>query len=239
MTPVLGRAAIAYVAETVARALPEADVIVSIEQEDVLDHEPTLDALRASGQLKLMPASRTLLESVLAAAKVAQFPLLITTADNVLLSEDAVHSVNGSGFSKVDAVVVLARREAILAAHPAGKGRYYEFRDGAFSNCNLFWLRDRSALLAAQPFSTGGQFLKTKGRILKAFGLLNAILFATRLLSLRAMFASVSRRLKVKVVPIILADGRLAIDVDDLNSLKMVEDILTQDALEQGKVASA
>jgi hypothetical protein len=40
------------------------------------------------------------------------------------------------------------------------------------------------------------------------------------------MFANVSRRLRVKIDPLVLSDGRLAIDVDDLKSLKMVEEIL-------------
>ncbi len=226
MTPVLGRAAIAYVSEIVSRALPTAKIFVAIEREEVLANEPTLNALRASGRLSLLPAQRTLLESVAAAGDVVTFPLLITTADNVLLTEEAVLSIDRSFEKTVDAVVALARREAILAAHPSGKGRYYQFRDGAFSNCNLFWLRDRSALRAAQPFATGGQFLKTRGRILKAFGALNAALFATRLLTLRGMFANVSRRLRVKIDPLVLSDGRLAIDVDDLKSLKMVEEIL-------------
>jgi len=230
MTPVLGRAAIAYVAETVAHALPTARILVAIEQEDVLWRDPTLVRLRAAGRLEALPARRTLLDSVLAAAEAASFPLLVTTADNVLLTEDAILATDAAGSGAAHALVALAPREAILAAHPGGKGRYYEFRDGAFSNCNLFWLRDRAALRAAEPFATGGQFLKTKGRILKAFGPLNALLFATRLLSLRAMFASVSRRLGVKVEPLVLADGRLAIDVDDVKSLGMVEEILQRAA---------
>lgn len=238
MTPVLGRAAIAYVSETVARAIPEAEIFISVEQEEVLAPEPTIKSLRASGRMTLVPARRTLLESVMAAGEVVKFPLLITTADNVLLSDDAVRTIDRSCATTAEAVVALTRREAIIAAHPSGKGRYYEFRNGAFSNCNLFWVRDRSALRAAQPFATGGQFLKMRGRILKAFGPLNAALFAMRLLTLRGMFASVSRRLKVDLEPLVLADGRLAIDVDDLSSLKMVEQILQQEAAEAGHVSA-
>ena len=37
-----------------------------------------------------------------------------------------------------DVVVALARKEDILAAHPDAQRNFYKFRDGGFSNCNLY-----------------------------------------------------------------------------------------------------
>ena len=45
-------------------------------------------------------------------------------------------------------VVALARKEDVLAAHPEGQRRFYKFRDGEFSNCNLYGLSQRGLELA-------------------------------------------------------------------------------------------
>ena len=68
-------------------------------------------------------------------------PIVITTADNVLLTADggARRSRRGSR-PATTRVVALARKEDVLSAHPEGQRRFYRFRDGEFSNCNLYGL---------------------------------------------------------------------------------------------------
>ena len=61
-------------------------------------------------------------------------------------------------------VVALARKEDVLSAHPQGQRRFYRFRDGAFSNCNLYGL-SRRGLALAETFREGGQFAKNPMRI--------------------------------------------------------------------------
>ena len=73
-----------------------------------------------------------------------------------MLSRSAPYSarvsprVNGLGSKPgVDGVVMMAEKRDILAAHPDGQRRFYAFRGGAYSNCNLFWLTDDRAFKAA------------------------------------------------------------------------------------------
>lgn len=152
--------------------------------------------------------------------------MLVTTADNALLTPEAVLAMVDAGRKHDAAFVGVARREAIESAHSGGKGRYYEFADGAFSNCNLFWISSRDTLHAAESFKEGGQFLKVKGRLLKTFGLANLLLYRCKVMTIEQMFERVSRRFECQIVPLILPDGRLAIDVDDARSLQMVEEIM-------------
>ncbi|HEY0043420.1 MAG TPA: spore coat biosynthesis protein F [Allosphingosinicella sp.] len=227
MAPVLGIAAIGRVLTTIHAALPKAKILLSIEDPGAVAAEPTVARLAAAETLGFVGARANLVDSVIAASETASFPLLITTGDNALLTEDALHAVTRRGMAmKAGSILVLAPREAIEAAHPGGKGRYYEFRDGAYSNCNLFWISDKADLRGAEAFRAGGQFLKVKGRMLDAFGALNLLFFKLKLLAVESMFKLVSRRLKTHVEPLILPDGRLAIDVDDMRSLRMAEDIL-------------
>ncbi len=227
LVPVCGTASIDRVLAAATSAFPRSEILVSIEDFSVVAGQPAVERLRAEGRLRHVPAETNLVESVIRASKEARFPLLVTTGDNALVTRDAMRSVAERGTARGNgAVLAIARKQAIERAHPGGKKRYYEFRDGAYSNCNLFWLHDRSALGAAVAFRQGGQFLKVKGRMLKAFGPLILILMRLKLASVRQICRLASRRLGTSIEPLVLDDGRLAIDVDDMRSLMMAEEIL-------------
>jgi len=223
---------IGRVLTTVEAALPESPICVSIEDAAVLEGEPTVERLRIAGRLRIVKSELNLVDSVHAASNVAGYPLLITTADNVLVTPEALQAVvtEGQKGSPASAIIVFANKHDIEAAHSGGKGRYYEFRDGGYSNCNLFWLGDAAALTASEAFRDGGQFLKVAGRILRAFGLFNLVLLRMKVLTLDQSLRAVSKRLGVKVRPLVLNDGRLAIDVDDQRSKEMVEELLSASA---------
>jgi hypothetical protein len=128
--------------------------------------------------------------------------------------------------SEGDAVVVLATRESIRAAHPDGQRKFYEFKDVAISNCNVFWLRNAKALRATEAFREGGQFAKNRARIAKAFGIINLIRFRLGWWTLDTAFKAISRRFGVGVVPQITPDGAFAIDVDNERTYGVAELLL-------------
>ncbi|MEA3008508.1 MAG: hypothetical protein QOJ91_200 [Sphingomonadales bacterium] len=227
LVPVLGRSLIGRVLDTAEKALPDAPIFVSIEGPAALAEEPTVQRLRREGRLTIIGAEPNLVDSVRKASEVADFPLVVTTADNVLVTAEALRAMAAQGSRPgTDAVLAMASKRDIEAAHSGGKGRYYEFRDGGFSNCNLFWLSGPKALRAAEAFREGGQFLKVAGRMQRSFGTLNLILFRLKALTLRQAFGRISQRLGVRITPLVLSDGRLAIDVDDQRSKEMVEELL-------------
>src|SRR3546814_14408333 len=93
------------------------------------------------GRLTIVPAADKLAGSVLAVAGVAEYPLLITTADNCLLTPATIAEIEAEAMRLgVEAGVALARREDVLAAHPEGQRRFYAFSDVAVSNCNAYWV---------------------------------------------------------------------------------------------------
>lgn len=227
MVPVRGQAMIGRVLATLDRAFPDAQIAISIEDFGLIAKEPTVARLNAAGRLHHIEARFELFDSVMAAAGTLGFPLLITTADNVLVTVEALHALAACGRQEEGgAVVALARKEDIKAAHPGGKDRFYEFRDGGYSNCNLFWLNDEQALAGVSVFRHGGHFLKAKGRMLKTFGLVNVLRYRFRRYGMARMLRFVSRRFGVRIRPLVLKDGGLAIDVDNERSFAMVEEIL-------------
>jgi molybdopterin-guanine dinucleotide biosynthesis protein A len=226
LVPIKGKSLIAHVLETVSVAFPYNSILISIEDFSTLMGDPVVARLYKEGRISGVKAKANIVDSIATAAETA-LPLLVTTADNVLVTADALGALARAGQKgDADSVLVMAPKEAIIAAHPGGKDRFYRFADGEFSNCNLFWIGNGQAMKAAEAFRSGGQFLKVKGRMMKAFGILNLIRFKSGIFSLNAMFGYASRKLGARVKPLILHDGRLAIDVDHDRSYAMVEEIL-------------
>jgi len=212
LVPIGGRPLLAHV----LAALSEVEGIASIR----ISVEPGADdSLRpivaASGRPAIfVAAADNIADSVYAAAMGTGGPVVITTADNVLLTPDAVREVMDRLAGGDDAVVALARKEAVLAAHPQGQRRFYRFRDGEFSNCNLYGLSQRGLGLA-ETFREGGQFAKNPMRIARAFGFLNLLLLRFGLISLDKAMKRLGKRFRVRASAVVLPDGAHAIDVDN------------------------
>jgi GTP:adenosylcobinamide-phosphate guanylyltransferase len=227
LVPVAGQPMLLHVIEALAANRRIGEIRVVIEQPELLRDLAPLRGLIASGRLKGIGAQPNLVDSVLASAEGATFPLLITTADNVLLTPDAVDEmIDGTAAAQADAAVAFTRRAFVLAAHPEGQRKFYCFADDSYSNCNTYWLRDRAALKAAETFRSGGQFVKHPLRIVGAFGLINLLRFRYGIGTLEQAFGRFSRRFRLRISPVILSDGAVAIDVDNARTRDVAEQVL-------------
>ena len=227
LVPLLGRPLIGYVLDAVDTAFPDAPIVVSINDPSALDREPEARRFIEAGRLTTVASAHNLLESVFAAAEGTAFPLLITTGDNVLMTPEALRGFHEFALREgADCAAMFARKEDILAAHPEGQPRFWKFRDGEFSGCNTFWMKDRGSLTVGEIFREGGQFLKFPQRFIKAFGLANLIGFRFNLFTVERMLDRISRRFGKRVKAQITDDGRLAIDVDTEFSHLVAERLL-------------
>lgn len=227
LAPLLGRPLIGYVLDAVDTAFADAQIVVSINDPRALDHQPEARRYFDAGRMRTVASARNLVESVFTAANGIHFPLLITTGDNVLTTPEALRGLHAFALrERADAAALFARKEDVLTAHPQGQPRFWRFRDGEFSGCNTYWIRDRSAFVAAKIFRGGGQFLKFPRRFTAAFGLVNQIAFRLRLLTVGGMLARVSKRFGTRIRVQIATDGRLAIDVDNAHSYQVAEQLL-------------
>jgi hypothetical protein len=179
-------------------------------------------------------AAPTITESAYASAEGVDEPMIVTTADNVNLTPGAIRQMVDSILAGADAAVALATKGAVLAAHPEGQRRFYQFSDDAYSNCNLYALGGQRALKAAETFREGGQFAKNPKRLIRAFGLLNVLLVRYRLVSLEGAMKRVSKRLGLRIAPVVLADGAHAVDVDNPRTYDIAEIILKEKAAARG-----
>lgn len=228
VVPIRGKPLIEWVLEAAEQAWPDNRILVSIHDGAVIGGLPIAGRLLASGRLRVTEAREGIVESLEAAVESGgPWPLLITTGDNVLVTPEALRRLHDEALvADACAALSVATREQILSAHPEGQRRFYEFKDKAISNCNAYWLRDVAALKAAESFRGGGQFIKTPGAILKAFGLWNLIGFRLKWWTLERAMANLSRRFGVKVAPVLVTDGALAVDVDNERTYKIAETLL-------------
>jgi GTP:adenosylcobinamide-phosphate guanylyltransferase len=224
IVPVAGRPMIAHGLAALASTPEIGRIIVSINDPALLDDIAEAQALGRQGRLAAVPARTNLVESLFAAADGADFPILVTTADNVLLTAAATSAfLRGAEGGAV--AVGFARRAAVLAAHADGQRRFYKFAEDAYSNCNVYWIGQRSALKAAEVFRSGGQFAKHPLRIVRALGVMNLIRFRFGIGTLHTAFARFYRRFRLEIRPVILEDGAVAIDVDNARTLGVAEAI--------------
>jgi CTP:molybdopterin cytidylyltransferase MocA len=231
LVPVAGEAMIGRVLRTAASAFPDSPLFVSVEDFALIAAEPTVARLHREGRLTPVGAEDHIVDSVVEASRTTGFPLVLTTADNVLMSVEGFRSIAESGAAGgADGIVMMAEKEDILAAHPDGQRRFYRFRGGAYSNCNLFWIGSAHAFDAIETFRYGGQFAKRKIDAIRALGPTALLLYASGLVTLEGLFRHFSRRFGVRLRPLVAKDGRLAIDVDNERTHRVAEEILERDA---------
>lgn len=235
VVPVSGKPMIEHVVEAVSRCEPVGEIRIVAHDTADIEAIPLVARLIAEGRLSFRPGAFNLVDSVFSGAEGAEFPLLITTADNCLVTaEGYAEFIDKAQAEGADAAAALARKDDVMAADPEGQKRFYEFSDGGYSNCNTYWIGSREALSAAEIMRGGGQFMKFPRRIAQAFGVMNLVRFKLGWGSKEKLFAQVSRRFGFKLAPIVLSNGEYAIDVDERRSFGVTEKLLARRAALQG-----
>lgn len=202
-------------------------VAISIEPE-VFDEVGALLHGLSGKDIVFTAAADNIADSVKQAADGHQGKLIITTADNALLKAASIDAMI-EALERNDVAVALSPRESVLAAHSEGQRRFYRFRDGEYSNCNLYGLRNSDGLNAAEFFRGGGQFAKKASRIVQAFGLINLLMLRFSLVTLEKGLGRIGKRVGLTIAPVVLHDGTQAIDVDNDRTYRIVEQLMLQE----------
>ena len=229
VVPVLGKPMIERVVEAVSRTPEVRKIRVVAHEADEIRAITLIGGLEAEGLLTFEQGAFNLVDSVVAGARGADYPILITTADNCLVTSAGYSEFIGKAFAaKADAAAALARKEDVQAADPQGQAKFYQFSDGGYSNCNTYWIGNEEVLSAAEIMRSGGQFVKFPSRIAKAFGVMNLIRFYLGWGTKERLFAQISRRFGFTLVPIEMSRGEYAIDVDNERTFEVTERLLAK-----------
>lgn len=228
LVPIAGKPLLAHVVAALQASPDIGRLRIVVEPEAVDQIRGILP--RGTLPVEFIPSAANVADSVYAATRDVDRPVILTTADNVLLTPAAVTSVQQALRDGADLVFAMANRIAVLAAHPEGQRRFYKFSDGEFSNCNLFGLGGARTLRGAEMFRGGGQFAKKPLRLVAAIGVFNVALFVLGRLTLDGGMRRISRRMQLRTEAVVLKDGAHAIDVDNERTYRVASLLLAQRA---------
>jgi CTP:molybdopterin cytidylyltransferase MocA len=156
----------------------------------------------------------------------ANAPVLVTTADHPLLRADIVdHFVREAVSGSADVAVAVTRFDDIQQKFPAARKTVLRFREGGFCGCNLFAFLTPQSRCVADAWRRVEQQRKNPLRVISQLGWWSVLRYLLGRLPLDTALDELSRRLRVRIRPVILPFPEAAIDVDTIADQRLVEGI--------------
>src|SRR5205085_1985227 len=188
--------------------------------------------LRAQPRVVLASSGSGIATSIadVAGSADAPWPVLITTADHVLLTP-AMVSEFLAGATGCDVAIGFGERRNVEAHYPTTRRTWLRLSDGQFSGANLFALRNAKVGAALALWAGIEQHRKKGLKLISRFGPRLLLRALTRSITLAAGIRRAGERISIAAKPVILSASEAAIDVDKLDDLALAETILS------GKVA--
>jgi GTP:adenosylcobinamide-phosphate guanylyltransferase len=153
-------------------------------------------------------------------------PLLVTTADNALLSPQMVEHFCAAAPADADLAVGVATETTIRHAYPHSIRTYYRFGGEGYSGCNLFLARTPAVAKVATFWSDMERHRKRPWRLVAAIGPLTFLRFLLGLLDLEAATRRLSAIVGARVCAVEMPFAEAAIDVDKPADLALAEEII-------------
>ena len=230
LASVAGRPMIARVLETL-EAVPEVGrIAVIIEEPELISALPELRTAAEAGRLTVLPAAATPSLSALGGFKAlgggAEGAVVMTTADNCLLTPEMLGSFLARLPRDADAVAALARAETIRAAYPDALRTYMRFSDGGRSGCNVFAFLTPEAARAIEFWRRLEQERKRPLAMLRHLGPMAILRYSLGRLSLADALDALGRRSGTRLAAVEMPFAEAAIDVDKPEDLALAERIL-------------
>lgn len=226
-----GEAMLARVARTLLQT-PAINTVMLLAQDierQLADSD--LGWLRNDDRVITRGSGRTISGSVLKAfAEIrAGWPVLVTTADNVLISESLINEMLGVEGDHDLAVGFVERWRVEEACGPCSR-TWLRFRDGEFTGANLFLFRSPAAVQILEFWARVEQDRKSLWKMAARFGPVLLLLVLTRRLTLGEALERAGNRLGIRVRPVLLSDGRAGVDVDKVADHVLAERLLAANA---------
>lgn len=156
----------------------------------------------------------------------APWPVLVTTADHVLLTT-AIASEFIAGANDCDVAVGFGERRIVEQRYPATRRTWLRFSDGQFSGANLFALRNAKVGAGLALWAGIEQHRKKGWKLISRFGPVLLLRALTRSISLASGLRRAGERISISAKAVVLSAPEAAIDVDKLDDFELAEAILS------------
>lgn len=227
LLPLRGRPMVLYVLETLAATPAVGEIVVVANAVAAIEANADVAAFARKRPLRFLEGAGGPAASVLKACETLLGPVLVTTADNPLLSAAALGDFcTRAAREQADVVIGLAREKDIKKAYPTARRTFLKLRGGGVSGCNLFAGPAEALAKAAQGWVDVESKRKRPLAFIAHFGAFTLVRALTGMLSLANALESVSRTLGIRAGAILLDDPVAAMDVDHLAHVAMAESLL-------------
>lgn len=189
-------------------------------------NDEAIKAALAGSKAVVLPPSAGPSQSVADGAGALGFPLVVTTVDHALLKPEWITQFVSDTPDWADVAVLLAPEDRVRAAAPQTKRTYLKFRDGRYSGCNLFLLRNANALKVIAVWRKVEALRKQPWKIAAMLGPSFLIRYALGLLTLDETVARLGKLADVKAAAVRAHDGLAAVDVDKPSDLDLVRELV-------------
>lgn len=189
-------------------------------------NDEAIRAILAGARVQVLPPAGGPSQSVADGAGALGFPLIVTTVDHALLRPEWITQFLADTPADADVAVLLAPEARVRAAAPQTKRTYLTFRDGRYSGCNLFLLRNENALRVIAVWRKVEALRKQPWKIAAMLGPGFLIRYALGLLTLDQAVARLGALADVKAAAVRARDGLAAVDVDKPSDLDLVRELV-------------
>lgn len=222
-----GEAMVSRVARVLLAAPEIARVVIVAQDPDALTAHPDTAWLADAPRVGFAASGDGIAVSVaaLAGTTVAPWPVLVTTADHVLLTPAMIAAFVAHA-ADADVAFAVVERTPLLAAYPANRRTWLKFRGGAYSGANLFALGGPRSAPLMTLWSGVERDRKRGWRLIWRIGPSLLIGALTRTLTLDGAVRRLGARLGVRVRAVVLDQPEAAIDVDKPGDHALAETIL-------------
>jgi len=228
---IAGRPMLMRVLEALEGSAMIGEMVISIDQPEILHRIEGFDELTARRPIIIRRSLASAPESAADAAGAvkAGYPILITTADNVLLTPAAVDAFcRAAALEPADLAVGLLDEASVKARFPDSVRTFWRFRDGGYKACNLFALLTPRSAEAIKLWRHAERNRKKPWKVAALMGPGLLISFLLRRRSLGELMAHLSARIGTTARPVMLPFPEIAIDVDRRADITAAEAVLAQ-----------
>jgi hypothetical protein len=204
-------------------------VIILTQAPEYFAADPATAWLASDPRVRFETGGQGIASSLLALLEAGDlpFPILLTTADHVLLDAAMLDQFVGQA-SGADIAVAMVERATLLARYPHSRRTWLKFRDGWWSGANIFWFGSAKARSIIALWQEVEQDRKKGWKILAAFGPFALVGALLRVLTLRGGIARIGRKFGLVARLVAMDSPEACIDADKPDDVTLIESILKQ-----------
>lgn len=227
LVPVAGEPMINHPARTLLAHPAVGQVIILTQSAEPFAADPATAWLLTHPRVRFEQSGSGIASSLLALLERGDvpFPILLTTADHVLLDSAMLDQFTAEA-AGADIAVAMVERATLLARYPRSRRTWLKFRDGWWSGANIFWFGSDRARPVIALWQEVEQDRKKGWKIVSAFGPIALIGTLLRILTLRGGITRIGRRFGLVARLVAMEKAEACIDADKVDDVVLIERIV-------------